>query len=841
MNERTRATSRASAWLTQLPAAALLIALAVIPLFANPVSARVHDPERMILLRIFGLIALCAAIATRRPRLPLPWIAGIALYLTGSFFSCFYSVAPTHALAGDYGRQFGLLTDVALVGFLLAGACLERERIELAVRTVLVGGALASVVALGEWVMSRGRVDGLAGGATFLADQIAPLLPLAIAFRRNRLDTLLIVVLALGLLASGTRVAVIAVLIALAMLSLLRGSVVSRKTLLAGFGALGCVLLLALPPLRSLLPEQSLPARIGALFQGNDVSQRTLLWRDSLTAMRAMPTSLLTGNGPDSTGILFTQYVSPELQQQLGGRARVDRFHCDPLDLLFTRGLLGLSGMVLLLAAAFMAARRLALSGDRIALGIFGLLAVATFDALFAVPGAASRLLVFAACGWLASRVANAELPHPVIAEPERGRTRSKVPARETVIQAAGTTWLPPAPILAAMLLTLTHALALPGWTNFAILSLPLRGHRLVIGLYALLVTLAPWLPALLDSSPAGELAWAGSVRILALDAVLIALAIRCAASWRTEPALANVGRGRLASWIVIALVLIVAMRDDLKRQVADVHAAVAATFWNDRDRPDLAAEEFLRASELAPEVDRYRIRQAQSLVDYAERTADESPRELWVKAAEQLEFVYRTKSNDALALTESGDVLLRFAARLGPDRALAVAQALRLADIAGPRAPTSVPVLQLVARIALERGDPQRALDTLEVARGIDQEDPITSLLLGRTMAHRNEIAGAAEYYSEALSGSVGRAEALTGIALAAASQGNIEDAAKVLAEVVDLVPRLRDVRRELEGARPLLRYFGYDTAVATFVRLKELRPDDDRGVAAVVNALRY
>lgn len=827
---------RALATLARLSAGLALVALVSIPLYANPHSAREFDPERAILLRWLAIPALfLLLVAFRRLRLPNAIELGALLYFCGAAASCLVSVAPALALAGDYTRQMGLLTDVALLGvfFAMRTVRADTDRADLLLRTLTLGGTAIAVLACVEaFVSGSGRAASIAGGPTYLGTHLALLLPLAVARIRGRADLLCALTIGAGLLASGSRAATVAAILGCVVVAVVRGGAVARRLALGAGITIAVIGVLALPPIASSLPAQSLPARVGQLFDrhGGDVEQRALLWRDALRALRAEPSALLLGRGPDSIGVAFSKDVSEELQRRLGGRLRVDRLHNDALDLLFTRGVLGLLGMAILLIAAIRAARR-AGADDPLALPLLGLLVAATFDSLTSVPGVVSRAFVFAAAGLLAA-------PRPA----------DTIPTIPLVRFATDRAMLTTAMILSLGVATNFDARILVAGLFLLLVRRSVSGAIVVaasVAAFVIVRSLFQWAGS--NELPFQEATWLARTALLfPIAALLIALRMGFGAA-SSVPLDGKPGAPllrRLATLLVCCVPLGVATIDDSNRIRADVFASVATEVQHSAGRPDSAVPLLDEAARLAPEIARYSMRAAIAQADGLEavpRDAHDALETAFIRISERVHDCSLRAPRDGFLLAEGADVLLRVAERTPKHRAILVAHARRLARPALGFAPNALPVLLANARLDLQLGDAEAARALLERAITIDNSPGLTHLLLGRAHARRADAQRAAWYYSLALPSGVGRIEALTGIALAAASLGGIEEAARLVLEITSIHPLPADLRAAVEGARPLLRLVAWDRWNAVFEGVEVHYEGDPRILATVRAALDY
>ncbi|MFG0320191.1 MAG: O-antigen ligase family protein, partial [Planctomycetota bacterium JB042] len=765
--------------------AALLAAVVCVPLFAQPNGARGFEGDRAVLLRLLGLLALVAvAVSVRRretaphPRRGIDLPSAFALlYVGASFVAAFLSVRPATALPGSYGRQAGLLTDLALLGVFLAAARAGRRDAALAAESrdgparrltdaLVAGGAVAAALAVAQsvlpalgvplpYVEAGSRAPSIAGGPTFLGSHLAAVLPIAAATARSRAGHLAAVLSALALLLTGSRAALLAGVAGVLLVAGLDRR--RRRPLLLGLGATaGLVALSILPPVRDHLPGDALPRRIVEAFTTDQVETRGLLYRDAARAIGGAPERLAFGHGPDSAEVRFPAHVSDALQRRLGGAIVIDRMHCDALDLAWSRGLLGALGLLGLVGAALAlgvrGARRAASSAEAIVpaplVAFTAALAAVAVDGLLSVPGAVSRLALFVAAGWIAGRTARRPAGRAEAADDEDARGAA---ARRGVLAGLG----------AATFLFAVGDVRLLPLVAPLVLLLPAAGRGGALARAA--TVLGPFLLAHVAIDPAGAtrfeaLSPAASALRGRLDSIALLLTVvlgvvllvrsgsrpGAGAPARDRPA-------RRATGIALTLLLAALVRDDVRRVLADVDARVAYAADRVARRSDLAATLLEGAADLAPEVTRYRTRAAFALADAARNAAPETRDSLLLRAGTQVGRTIEKDPGDALARALGAGAVLLVARRIEERRHGLTERAWELVEPAVPLAPTSTPVLQIAAEVALARGDVDRAVAWLERAIAIDASSARSWQLKGRAEAARRNLSGAAFAYGRA------------------------------------------------------------------------------------------
>ncbi|MBL8767154.1 MAG: O-antigen ligase family protein, partial [Planctomycetes bacterium] len=360
-------TRACAAW----PAAAVWVALALAPAFAVPQAYRLFEENKVLLTRILVVPACAVALALRARWKPLG-IAGLGLatWLVASLVAAFASTSSALALPGDYVRQDGWLTDVALAGaFLGAFACgRDRGQRGLTLDLILAAGVVSAFVAVLGYTPWRPffvdvegtRASGLAGGPTYFGTAMAALVPLALAQRERRGFGAFALVAFLGVLASGSRLALLAASLGAAYVLLQEPRERRARPLLVGGLLVLAIGALSLSPWKSALPPDLMPTRLADLTRPSELGTRVDLYAEAIAAIAATPARLAFGHGPDTIGVEFTRGISEALQTAIGATTRVDRFHSELLDVVFTRGVFAALGLIVLVVGAWRAGRKFA-------------------------------------------------------------------------------------------------------------------------------------------------------------------------------------------------------------------------------------------------------------------------------------------------------------------------------------------------------------------------------------------------------------------------------------------------------------------------------------------------
>lgn len=327
------------------------------------------------------------AITWRRTPLDLPLIAFIGSAALSTIFAINHNVA----IFGTYDRWEGLLTIVtyALL-FWLAAQLISGEADARGLTWSLLSSAyfIAAVAILqsgfgllggGHFADANGiiRADATLAHPDFLGIFLAMLLPVAVAklvssrpLLTRILAANLIIVLALGLLLTYTRGALIAAVIGLMVVLSLRRRRFHAWPLVAFVAALMSVMALlgAVAVARTGSDQarvtNALYARIVSIADLSSGSQagRVKTWQDTLPLIASRP---IIGYGPDTFGLVYPRFQTSNRNLEL-----FDKPHEESLGIAATQGVVGLLAYLWILVAfvrAFWAGRHL-----RGAVALFG-------------------------------------------------------------------------------------------------------------------------------------------------------------------------------------------------------------------------------------------------------------------------------------------------------------------------------------------------------------------------------------------------------------------------------------------------------------------------------------
>lgn len=333
----------------------LLLPLAYGPAFTSPS----WTPRAALVLVVTGVGTGLLPSVVRDPKTRLPALAGTGFVIAAGLSTAF-SHNPTLALLGPSGSGTGLVFVGALVAAWALGASTTgRDRQDLAT-ALLAGAVVNATLALAQarfdlqgfgLGLFDARSAGLLGNPVHLAALLAAALALAASRLRphGRRMALPVAVLAGGLQASGSRIALIvaaSIVVGLALLWRSWSSVLLVVLVAAGI-AVG-----------------SLAGRVEGVQTGSsrlqggvgDSSTRARLytWADAGQAVVARP---VTGAGPGRYLTATTPYRNLGLARIAGGEGYFRDAHNFVVEYAVTTGLLGLATLAVFLALAIRRAR----------------------------------------------------------------------------------------------------------------------------------------------------------------------------------------------------------------------------------------------------------------------------------------------------------------------------------------------------------------------------------------------------------------------------------------------------------------------------------------------------
>ncbi|MEO1056780.1 MAG: O-antigen ligase family protein [Actinomycetota bacterium] len=338
-----------------------------VPLLVLPPAFAPFRVAKLLGVAVLVAVGLTACAAAGRLIWPrwrwfLPWLAAIGV-------STLVGVAPWMSVFGAPNRGAGLIAaSVGVAAFALGASVGDRgDIVRLAVRGLVIAGAIVGLLAVAERfgleIVDVGEPTGVErarstwGSATFAGTHLAMVAPIAVVQLRSadprwrRFALVALVMIGAGLVATGTRGAWLATVVALALIvPVLRrtrssGSADRRPSTVPAtarwvLGGLAAVLVLLL-----VVPQLTRSTALG----------RIDLWATTTSALSDAP---LLGSGLDSQRIVLPQGIDAAFEREHGSDALHDRAHSLPLDLLVTTGIVGTAAFAALVGRLALDFRR---------------------------------------------------------------------------------------------------------------------------------------------------------------------------------------------------------------------------------------------------------------------------------------------------------------------------------------------------------------------------------------------------------------------------------------------------------------------------------------------------
>lgn len=370
---------------------AVLAALAVVPLYFNPQTERVFEPDKMAWLVLLALIAgwgLTVRAAEDWPARPVfrrwPPLAWAVVFAGAALAMGFlFSRVPQVSAWGIYRRAQGAMAYAAYLTVFAAVASGARDPAARArcVRLILAAAVPAALYALFqrfeidslEWniygTSPAERAFGPLGNPIFLGAYLIMVLPIALGrllealadLRRgaagaaaNAIGSAAVAGLSLaGLLASQSRGPLVGLIAGVGLFALLWAVRSHRRRLawgLVGGGVAGLIVF-------GIAARAGALAGLGRLGELGSMGSRTaqerlLLWNAFGRLVADHPGRLLVGHGPETTAFVLPPYL-PDALIRLAPVQVFDRAHNVLWDWWISAGLFGVAALLLLYVAAF--------------------------------------------------------------------------------------------------------------------------------------------------------------------------------------------------------------------------------------------------------------------------------------------------------------------------------------------------------------------------------------------------------------------------------------------------------------------------------------------------------
>jgi O-antigen ligase/tetratricopeptide (TPR) repeat protein len=334
----------------------------------------------------------------RRP-LVLPAVALAAAYGVSTALS----IWPRGSFWGSYNRQQGTYTAICYIALFLVVLHSLRSRAQLErLTTMMVVAslpvclfALVRPYRLGweGWsdAFGGGRVSASLGNPIFLGAYVAMVIPLTLSKVISSLEEILrgdqagipgvismilhsfvLCAQVVTLVLTQSRGPLLALLLSLFVFALLfliqRGRRWHGIVVISLAVAAGLFLITLNLPNTPLGPLKRIPnfRRLGTIANDRSVRFRAAIWETAVRMSTATSLRTLFGHGPETVGVNFYRYITPEAAHFRGAKRAVDRMHNETLDAWATTGLTGVTAQLLLFSSLFyLGFQRLGLTRSR--------------------------------------------------------------------------------------------------------------------------------------------------------------------------------------------------------------------------------------------------------------------------------------------------------------------------------------------------------------------------------------------------------------------------------------------------------------------------------------------
>jgi O-antigen ligase len=406
----------------------LPLIVALVPLVIAPGFLFYFDLTPKVAILLIGVAAALPWFAPRREFRWLYWL--LSIQAASLILSTFFSGRAELSIFGSTWRRFGLITQLALLLFTaVAASDLAAGRMRLYLRTSVAAAIPISLYGIaqyfgwdawipkqayhvGEGVWSIVRPPSTLGYVSYFANYMVFAVFLGVAlynveergwWKRAGASTAFLASLAIVL--SGTRAAILAVLMGAAYLWFDFGLTIRKRAIAIAGGAITAIALFFFSP-----AGQMLRSRARWYAEDPKGGARLLLWRDSLTLASR---HWLAGIGPETFSSEF-----PHVQSVALSRAYPDFYHESAhnilLDALTAQGVVGLLALLGFTGLGFYAARAARKTKPALAGVLSACLIAGVFAHQFTVFTTPTALYFYLTLAMLVSLAARRQAEPPV-------------------------------------------------------------------------------------------------------------------------------------------------------------------------------------------------------------------------------------------------------------------------------------------------------------------------------------------------------------------------------------------------------------------------------------------
>ncbi|MFH1227360.1 MAG: O-antigen ligase family protein, partial [Planctomycetota bacterium] len=336
-----------------------LIAMASIPLFFNPYSARIFESDKTYILISIALMMVLFTIPKaaalwkdKTPNIALIYLVGIfwAVYLVSSVLS----ITPAISLGGFYLREEGFITLSAyLIIFILIVKYLRGDRqVERIITTAILTGFVVALYGIFQrfgvdtvaWASSTAtRVTTTFGNPIFAGAFLIMVIPLVLCrliaqirlrcFSQTAAYGLILIIQTWCVLATQSRGPFIGLVAGIFFFAVLYAILNGHKKLIISTVAvviLAGVFLLLLniegSPLSALKPRLG---RLGEITEAQTGSGkvRILIWEGAVSILKAEPARIFFGHGLETMFPLYHKHIPGSFARYEGSFAVPDHSH----------------------------------------------------------------------------------------------------------------------------------------------------------------------------------------------------------------------------------------------------------------------------------------------------------------------------------------------------------------------------------------------------------------------------------------------------------------------------------------------------------------------------------
>jgi len=398
----------------------LFAAIAVTPVFFNVTSRRIFEPDKIANLRLLALMAFLFFLIyfienkkhTIAPYLKYSslLLISVLLYFLSEVISTIFSIIPQYSIWGSYFRQQGIYTVFAYLIFFFGALYFLSSSFY---REFFINVIIATSVPVSIWGISQSagidpipwavqdisaRVTSSLGNPIFLSAYLIMVFPVTLSRviilfeNRNKskgmhipnviIHVLFLILQILAIYMTKSRGPLLGFAASMLFFILCYSKLSGKK-----FMKYVSTVVLIISIITGLILANAImrgngetPSNVGIDGSGNperilNVAEtesgtgkvRLLIWKGAIKLIKSSPLSrILVGYGPESMYVSYNKVYESELSKYESLEAVPDRSHNEPLDILSSKGVIGIIAFIAVYIALFsMAFRRLGILEDK--------------------------------------------------------------------------------------------------------------------------------------------------------------------------------------------------------------------------------------------------------------------------------------------------------------------------------------------------------------------------------------------------------------------------------------------------------------------------------------------